>query len=55
MESSLAERCELADVPGDTGDTGDTSDSATMDIRRHDQVKRRMTDDGGTVTPSLLG
>jgi hypothetical protein len=51
MESSLAERRELAD---ELGYTGDTSDTATMNIWLHKQVMRRMAENGGKVPANLL-
>ena len=46
MESSLAERKELAD---ELGYTGDTSDSAAMNIWLHKQVIQRIKDNGGQI------
>ncbi len=51
MESSLAERRELAD---ELGFTGDKQDTATMNIWLHKQVLRKMSENGGTVSASLL-
>jgi len=51
MESSLAERKELAD---ELGYTGDKSDSATMNIWLHKQVLRKLAENGGKVPASLL-
>ena len=51
MESSLAERRELAD---ELGYTGDKSDTATMNIWLHKQVMRRMAENGGKVPANLL-
>lgn len=51
MESSLAERRELAD---ELGFTGDKQDTATMNIWLHKQVLRKMSENGGTVPASLL-
>lgn len=46
MESSLAERKELAN---ELGYTGDTSDSASMNIWLHKQVIARIRADGGQI------
>jgi hypothetical protein len=46
MESSLAERKELAN---ELGYTGDTSDTATMNIWLHKQVIARIRADGGQI------
>jgi hypothetical protein len=46
MDSSLAERKELA---GELGYTGDTSDTATMNIWLHKQVIQRIKDNGGQI------
>jgi len=46
MESSLAERKELAD---ELGYTGDKSDSATMNIWLHKQVIQKIIDNGGQL------
>ncbi len=46
MESSLAERKELAD---ELGYTGDKSDSATMNIWLHKQVIQKIVDNGGQL------
>ena len=46
MESSLAERKELA---GELGYTGDTSDTATMNIWLHKQVIQKIKDNGGQI------
>jgi hypothetical protein len=51
MESSLAERRELAD---ELGFTGDKSDTATMNIWLHKQVLRKFAENGGTVPADLL-
>ena len=51
MDSSLAERKELA---AELGYTGDTSDSATMNIWLHKQVIRKLSENGGKVPPELL-
>ena len=51
MESSLAERKELA---AELGYTGDTSDSASMNIWLHKQVMRKLAENGGKVPASLL-
>ena len=46
MESSLAERKELAD---ELGYTGDKSDSAAMNIWLHKQVLQKIVDNGGQL------
>jgi hypothetical protein len=46
MESSLAERKELAN---ELGYTGDTSDTASMNIWLHKQVIQRIKDNGGQI------
>lgn len=46
MDSSLAERKELA---GELGYTGDTSDSASMNIWLHKQVMQKIRDNGGRI------
>ena len=46
MDSSLAERKELA---GELGYTGDTSDSASMNIWLHKQVMQKIRDNGGQI------
>jgi hypothetical protein len=51
MESSLAERRELAD---ELGFTGDKSDTATMNIWLHKQVLRKLAENGGKVPADLL-
>lgn len=51
MESSLAERRELAD---ELGFTGDQKDTATMNIWLHKQVMRKFAENGGTVPADLL-
>lgn len=51
MESSLAERRELA---AELGYTGDTNDTATMNIWLHKQVMRKLAESGGVVPPELL-
>jgi len=50
MESSLAERKELAD---ELGYTGDTSDSASMNIWLHKQVMQKIVDNGGQLPRDL--
>ena len=52
MESSLAERRDLA---GELGYSGDVSDSATMNIWLHKQVMNKLAENGGKVPASLLG
>lgn len=51
MESSLAERKELAD---ELGYAGDKSDSATMNIWLHKEVLKKVAENGGKVPASLL-
>jgi hypothetical protein len=51
MESSLAERKQLAD---ELGYTGDKNDSATMNIWLHKQVMKKMQENGGKVPADLL-
>ncbi|MBC5764613.1 DUF3597 domain-containing protein [Ramlibacter albus] len=51
MESSLAERKELADELGYTGDKGD---SAAMNIWLHKQVMKKLEENGGKVPASLM-
>jgi hypothetical protein len=46
MDSTLAERKELA---GELGYTGDTSDTASMNIWLHKQVIQRIRDNGGQI------
>ncbi|MGZ9113020.1 MAG: DUF3597 domain-containing protein [Brevundimonas sp.] len=46
MDSTLAERRELA---GELGYTGDTSDTASMNIWLHRQVIQRIKDNGGQI------
>jgi hypothetical protein len=51
MESSLAERKELA---AELGYTGSTSDTATMNIWLHKQVLKKLAENGGKVPAELL-
>ncbi len=51
MESSLAERKELAK---ELGYTGDTDDSAKMNIWLHKEVMKKLAENGGKVPASLL-
>ena len=51
MESSLAERKELAD---ELGYTGDKSDSAAMNIWLHKAVLKKLAENGGKVPASLM-
>lgn len=51
MESSLAERKELAQ---ELGYTGDMNDSATMNIWLHKQVMRKLAENGGKVPANLM-
>ena len=50
LESSLAERKELAD---ELGYTGDKSDSASMNIWLHKQVIQKIRDNGGRLPTDL--
>lgn len=50
LESSLAERKELAD---ELGYTGDKSDSASMNIWLHKQVIQKIRDNGGQLPSDL--
>ena len=50
LESSLAERKELAD---ELGYTGDKSDSAAMNIWLHKQVIQKIRDNGGQIPNDL--
>jgi len=51
MDSSLAERKELA---ADLHYTGDTSDSAAMNTWLHKEVMKKLAENGGKVPASLL-
>ena len=51
MESSLAERRELAD---ELGFTGDKHDTATMNIWLHKEVMKQFAANGGHVPASML-
>ena len=51
MDSSLAERKELA---ADLKYTGDTNDSASMNMWLHKEVMRRLAENGGKVPAELL-
>ena len=51
MESSLAERKELAQ---ELGYTGDMKDTATMNIWLHKQVLRKLAENGGKIPANLL-
>ena len=51
MESSLAERKELA---RELGYTGSTDDTATMNVWLHKQVMRKLAENGGKVPAELL-
>ncbi|EJL36439.1 Protein of unknown function (DUF3597), partial [Caulobacter sp. AP07] len=51
MESSLAERKELAD---ELGYSGDKSDSASMNIWLHKQVIKKLSENGGKVPAELM-
>jgi hypothetical protein len=50
LESSLAERKELAD---ELGYTGDKSDSAAMNIWLHKQVIQKIADNGGQLPSDM--
>jgi len=50
LESSLAERKELAD---ELGYTGDKSDTATMNIWLHRQVIQKIVDNGGQMPSDM--
>jgi hypothetical protein len=50
LESSLAERKELAD---ELGYTGDKSDTAAMNIWLHKQVLQKIRDNGGQIPNDL--
>jgi Domain of unknown function (DUF3597) len=51
LDSSLAERKELA---ADLKYTGDTNDSATMNMWLHKEVMRKLAENGGKVPADLL-
>lgn len=51
MDSSLAERKELA---ADLNYSGDTNDSATMNMWLHKEVMRKLAENGGRVPADLL-
>ena len=51
MDSSLAERKELA---ADLNYSGDTNDSATMNMWLHKEVMRKLAENGGRVPAELL-
>ena len=51
LESSLAERKELAD---ELGYTGDKSDSASMNIWLQKQVMQKLAENGGKVPAELM-
>ena len=51
MESSLAERRELAT---ELGYTGDMNDTAPMNIWLHKQVMRKLAENGGKVPKELM-
>jgi hypothetical protein len=51
MDSSLAERKELA---ADLQYTGDTNDSAAMNMWLHKEVMRKLSENGGKVPADLL-
>jgi hypothetical protein len=50
LDSSLADRKDLA---AELGYTGDTSDSASMNIWLHKQVMRKLAENGGKVPAEL--
>jgi Domain of unknown function (DUF3597) len=52
LDSSLANRKELA---AELGFTGDTNDSASMNIWLHKQVMNQLAANGGHVPDSLKG
>jgi len=52
LDSSLANRKELA---GELGYTGNTDDSATMNIWLQKQVMQKLAENGGKVPESLKG
>lgn len=51
MDSTLAERKELAK---ELGYTGSTQDTATMNVWLHKQVMRKLAENGGKVPANLL-
>ena len=51
MDSTLAERRELA---GELGYTGDTNDTAKMNVWLHEQVMNKLAENGGGVAANLL-
>ena len=51
MDSSLAERKELAT---ELGYTGDKNDSATMNVWLHKEVLKKLAENGGKVPANLL-
>jgi len=51
MDSSLAERKALAT---ELGYTGDQTDTATMNIWLHEQVMKKMSENGGKVPANML-
>ncbi|MEO5818040.1 MAG: DUF3597 domain-containing protein [Gemmatimonadaceae bacterium] len=51
MDSSLTERKALAT---ELGYTGDQSDSASMNIWLHEQVMKKMSENGGKVPANML-
>ncbi|MEO8333505.1 MAG: DUF3597 domain-containing protein [bacterium] len=51
MESSLTERRALAT---ELGYTGDQSDTATMNMWLHEQVMKKMSENGGKVPANML-
>ena len=51
IDSSLANRKELAQ---ELGYTGDMNDSATMNVWLHKQVLRKLSENGGEVPANLL-
>lgn len=51
MDSSLEERKELAK---DLKYTGDMNDSAAMNMWLHKEVMRRLSENGGKLTPDLV-
>ena len=51
MDSSLANRKELA---AELGFTGDTNDSATLNIWLHKEVMKKLSENGGIIPADLL-
>jgi hypothetical protein len=51
LDSSLAQRRALA---AELGFSGDTNDTATMNVWLHQQVMKKLAENGGKVPPELL-